>query len=222
MTSRALNQSGKILKLKARTALMGKYAPCIILISFLTSITLLLEWLLDISGFSPTGDTFQQICYILMYVIILLLESILSVGLTRFFLQLTLKQPTSFTDLFYCFTHDPDRFILAAALVQAPVIAAQIPMSVYLFRLPAFAEWTTQHLVTLAGLELFSLLVSMVTSLFLGQSFYILLEDSKCGILESLKRSCQLMKGHKRRLFALYLSFFLYALLTLGTFGLGS
>ncbi|MBQ8184392.1 MAG: DUF975 family protein, partial [Lachnospiraceae bacterium] len=47
-------------------------------------------------------------------------------------------------------------------------------------------------------------------------------EDSKCGILESLKRSCQLMKGHKRRLFALYLSFFLYALLTLGTFGLGS
>lgn len=51
---------------------------------------------------------------------------------------------------------------------------------------------------------------------------YIMLEDPNCGGYEALRRSKQLMKGHKMDLFLLELSFIGWHILCLFTLGIGS
>ena len=217
-----MNQPSKILKQKARTVLMGKYIPSVSTMITMLALSALLSWLLDMSGFSLAGDTFQKICYVVMNIVILLLEGLLGIGLTYFFLQMALGKPFAGRMLFYCFTHDPDRFILAAALRGSLILLGWLPALICYYAMPVFAEASADQILLLLFLLLLAVLLNLPVRLYFGQSNYILLEDLECGVLESMKRSASLVQGHKARLFFLYLSFVGYNLLEIGTFGAGA
>lgn len=216
-----MNQPTKILKRSARMALMGRYLPstCAFFLSAL--ISLLLAWLLNISGFSPLGDPMRRLSFWALAAVILLLNAVLSIGLTRFFFQMTLGKPISFRDLFYGFTNNPDRFIIAAALRYGLLAIGWIPAVSYYLHMPVFTECTPGQLLLLPTLVLLAVVLNLPVLLIYGQSFYILLEQPDCSPLASMGLSRQLMAGHKKRLFSLYVSFLGYELLSLGTMGMG-
>ncbi len=216
-----MSEPSRILKQKARTLLMGKYMPSITVVMLVSGISLILAYLETLSGFSPWGDHMQKLCYWIMNTVIVLLEAIFSIGITYFFLQMSLYKPYTTGCLFYCFSHNPDRFIIAAAARYALLALGWIPACVYYFRLPPLTEWTVELLLPLIPLALLAVLLNLPVLLLYGQSFYILLEDEECSVLSSMQKSRELMADHKMQLFFLYLSFLGYGLLELGTFGLG-
>jgi len=217
-----MNHSSKILKLKARTTLMGKYMPSVSTIISMLALSAILNWLLRISGFSMAGDTLQKICYIVMNIVILLLEGLFSIGLSYFFLQMALGKPFGSRMLFYCFTHDPDRFILAAAIKDGLGILGWAPALFYFSAMPGLLEAEKSQYLLLLFLILLGAFLNLLIQLFLGQSYYILLEDSQCSVMESMKRSIRLVQDRKKQWFLLHFSFLGYNLLELGTMGAGT
>lgn len=216
-----MNLPARILKQNARILLTGKYMASSAIVLMASAISLLLTYLQEFSGFSPLGDPTQKLLYWVMNAIILVLEAVLSIGITYFFLQMALGKPFVTGCLFYCFTHDPDRFIVAAALRYALLALGWIPAGFYYFRLPPLLECAPGQLLALLPLILLAVIWDLPILLLYGQSFYILLEDPSCKVAASMEKSRRLMTGHKKRLFFLYVSFVGYGLLELGSFGVG-
>lgn len=79
-------------------------------------------------------------------------------------------------------------------------------------------------LVGLAVIIGFVLLIipGIVVGLMYSQSFFILCEDNNKGIIQCMKESSDMMKGHKWELFVLELSFILWDILCIITFGIAS
>lgn len=62
----------------------------------------------------------------------------------------------------------------------------------------------------------------IILALMYSQAFFILCEDNDKGVIECMKESSAMMKGHKCELFILELSFILWAILCVITFGIAS
>ena len=135
-----MKQPSKFLKQRARMTLLGKYFPSVCVVFAASLISLILTYLLDISGFSPLGDPMRQLSFWLMSAVILLLDAVLSIGLTRYFFQMTLGQPFVFRDLFYGFTNNADRFIIAAALRYGLLALGWVPAGIWYFRMPVLLD----------------------------------------------------------------------------------
>lgn len=66
-----------------------------------------------------------------------------------------------------------------------------------------------------------SFIVIVIASLSYAMTYYILVENPEYGVLQALKESKAMMKGHKMDLFLLGLSFIGWAVLAIFTFGIG-
>ena len=62
----------------------------------------------------------------------------------------------------------------------------------------------------------------IILALMYSQSFFILCEDNDKGIVQCMKESAEMMKGHKCELVVLELSFILWGILCVITFGIAS
>lgn len=61
----------------------------------------------------------------------------------------------------------------------------------------------------------------IIAALRYSQAFFILRENPKIEVMEAIRQSKEMMKGHKGRLFVLYISFIGWAILACIPFGLG-
>lgn len=61
----------------------------------------------------------------------------------------------------------------------------------------------------------------VIVSLMLSQTSYILKDDPQVGVFDAMKRSIEMMNGHKMELFMLWLSFLGWAILAVLTCGFG-
>ena len=68
---------------------------------------------------------------------------------------------------------------------------------------------------------LFLIVPGVIIGLMLSQTSYVMKDDPKIGYIDAMKKSADLMKGHKMKLFMLTLSFIGWFLLALLTLGLG-
>ena len=68
---------------------------------------------------------------------------------------------------------------------------------------------------------LFFIVPGIIIGLMLSQTAYVMKDDPTIGYIDAMKRSANLMKGHKSELFMLTLSFIGWFLLALLTLGLG-
>ncbi len=92
--------------------------------------------------------------------------------------------------------------------------------------IPVLILWVVSLLAENGILLFASLVLLIVVSVVVSYGFamapYVLLEDPICTAWEALKRSYQMMKGHKLELFCLQMSFLGWAILCILTLGLGS
>ncbi|WEK54451.1 MAG: DUF975 family protein [Candidatus Cohnella colombiensis] len=121
------------------------------------------------------------------------LSGVLSFGLYSFFLALSRGERPSTETLFSGFSRFMDTFLLG------------LLMGIFIFL------WS-----------LLLIIPGIIAAFRYSQAYYILRDNPGIGALEAIRRSKDLMVGHKLRLFVLILTFIGWALLCGLTFGIGT
>ena len=125
------------------------------------------------------------------------------------------------SDLLYAFRHNPDTFLLVGLAVSLIRLVCQLPAAIYNFTSPIWElssityEQSMTFLGCFAALSLAGSLVSflLTTPLFLAP--YLLIDDCTLSARAALVSSIRLMRGRKRHLIYLQISFF--GMLALGS-----
>lgn len=123
----------------------------------------------------------------------LLLSGVMTFGICRFTLNLAVdKESAGFGDIFSGFR-------------------------VYLKTLGIFV---LMGICTVLGILLF-VIPGIIIALMFSQAYYVLCDNSDMGVIDSLKESASLMKGHKWEYLVLQLSFIGWGILACLTLGIG-
>lgn len=204
-----MKRSSSQLKLLARTAMAGHYGVLVSSMLLFFILTFMLESIPGmIIGNRRTISSLALQSVIML--IISLLTSVISVGLIRIALSVIRRQPYGIGDLFYAFSHHPDRFIIVAFIRALVSTICQLPS--YLFTsgfsyrsIGSIFSWQVllpNLLWTLAGIFL-----STVILLALALANTLMIDNDDLSAMEALRESSRLMKGNKGRLFYIDLSF---------------
>lgn len=210
--------SSTSLKSQAKGQLLGKYgtlagtyaihALCVSALSGITSL------------FLNPGSVIEYIIYFAVSFLISIFSGLFSYGETYIYLKTSCGQQPVLSDLFYGFKQTPDRIIRVAVVFS---------LISYLLNLPVFllSLLPQETLLNGYGMLLFSLLtvvcavIGMLLMLTYSQSYYLLLDFPDCSAREALRKSRDMMKGSKGRLFYIDLTFVPLMLLCVLTCGIG-
>lgn len=195
-----MKRSTSELKELARDALTGKYGLPIgayLIVGLFTILpSTLLAFLLD-----PT-DTVSLVTNQLLIFIVSLLLSLVTAGQKYMMLNLVRKKEYGLKDLFYAFSHHPDRFLALNFLLLLAGVLVSLPFDILSYS----ASEYDAALLSLASL-MASSLISIFLTMFFGLGNYLLLDNLDMSAIEALKESARLMKGNKKRLIMIDLSF---------------
>ena len=128
---------------------------------------------------------------VIIPIITVALVGILSIGVCRFFINLANNSNSQFSDLWYGFKN-----ILNAFLVSL-LVGVIIFLGTLLFVVPG-----------------------IILTYMYSQVYYVMAENPELSVVDVLKESAKIMKGHKFELFVLELSFLGWMILTVITFGI--
>ena len=143
----------------------------------------------------------------------------LSTGYIRICLKISRTEKPAIKDLFYVYKNNPDRVILIylmTFLVQFVIGLPGDQLSYYVQKNP---ENTGLYLIYMVVITL-SVVITVLFALSVSQTFFIYVDDPSTPVMDVFKKSFEMMKGNKGRLFALAVSFLGWiglCLLTCGT-----
>lgn len=218
------------LKNAAKDKLDGKYTGAVLILVLSSLISNTVNLLIDSIG-TATLDTIRQLsgagaAYAIIFVvfnILLILADIIcavmDVGITLYFLNIACRRPLSVRDLFYGFQNDSKKSLIIAVAIVLCRLACLMPFQYLVQTLLRTRElkW-----LLYAGFALVIGLCIYVT-VFLGiaLSYYLMLDFPQISAKETLALSWRTMRGQRRRLFFLELSFLPLMLLCVLSFGIG-
>lgn len=221
-----MHNLSKELKQMARNQLSGKYGTFIgaYLLYLLTSLlsTNIFDMIFGDSVLNPftitaaaiTGETIRQtVIYHVATFILSLILSVFNIGLLKISLDIARGYPIHLQDILYGFHHHPDRAILAQFLLSLLMDVCILPgylMIIYGYRTSVIVWLLVGSLLLLAGAILY-----LVLSLMFSQTMFFLTDYIDIDTRQAFKESIRLMKGKKKNLLYLQMSF-------LGIYLLGS
>lgn len=199
-------KSSAELKASAKEKMFGHYGTAIVsMLIVMCTVGLaagLPGLLLDITSVSGT------ILYYAISFFISLLAGVFASGTTYLFLKIICGRPVSVGDIFQGFRSCPDKAILIQAWISIITYIAELPFIILNYRIYNASESELLKLTLPYSLSLIlSGVVSVVLSLLYAQALYLLHDFPQYSARELLAKSRQIMKGHKGRLFYLYVSF---------------
>lgn len=206
------------LKRKARVALKGNYGLCVgtffVLYGILMAIMMIYMVLMVCAGlFSESLGSDARLMSIilgsavfLVYLLMLSFVGLLMPGLDKIYLDLCKGEKTRLSVMFYAFQNKPLKFMglylanMAAGLLWGiPYFVVTIVSAITGFIPVMVVLMVLTYLLMLAG--------GIVTSLYLSQAMFVMIDSPDKKVFASLKGSIHMMKGHKGRLFWLGLTF---------------
>lgn len=128
----------------------------------------------------------------LMSIVSLIIGGPIYFGVAAYFLKLSRHEPAEFSEIFTGFSLFKTNFILNLLIVLFTVL------------------WT-----------LLLIIPGIIASIKYSMSYYILNDNPEIGGLEAIRRSKEMMDGHKMRFFQFWMSFLGWFILGVVTFGLG-
>jgi len=152
----------------------------------------------------------------------LILQGPLQLGVVVFFIAFARKGPCTLAMLFVGFKNFG--CALAAHLLMALFVFGWMLLfsSIGIAILIAAAVAERAELAVLGGvLILPGVVAGVIAALSYSQTFYLIADDNQLGPLEAIRRSKDLMRGSKAKLFCLGLRFFCWGLLSMLTCGIG-
>lgn len=199
-------KSSAELKASAREKMFGHYGTAIgavlIVMCIVGLATGISSILVDMTTLSGT------ILYYAITFFITLLAGVFASGTTYLFLKIICGRPASAGDIFQGFRLYPDKAILIQAWVTLLTYVSQIPFMILNYKMAHSVESDALKLMLPYALSLILAgVVSVILSLLYDQALYLLHDFPQYSARELLAKSRQIMKGHKSRLFYLYVSF---------------
>lgn len=218
-----MKRSSRELKEIAREALLGSYGVFALafLIYFLISFTIEMIPMLFLKTETISGlITLQIVTFILT-----LLIGVLAAGFQRISLNISRDLYSSVADLFYCFLHHPDRFIVVSFLITLISFALQIPtlvLGIWLISTNPAYHTPLSYVVLILLTALVMAVIAYIITLRFSLANILLIDNPQMGAIESMKTSSDLMRGNKGRYFYLSLSFIGMMLLMFLSCGIGA
>lgn len=213
-----MNRSSSELKSLAKKRLSGRYGGPVGAYAIIFVITFIINSILNLIYNEESAAS--VITYYSATIIVSLLESVLTAGLTHYFLNFARGRASEVKDLTYGFKNHPDRFIVATLVIMFGSAIFLIPAAI----LTVFMSYSNTILLLIIPVVLLyvaGIVFSLRFTLGCSQAFYILNDDSEAGALEAIRKSREMMVGHKGRLFFLILSFLGWSLLGICSCGIG-
>lgn len=214
-----MNTTRKELKRIARGNLTGHYLVPIQVFLLTTCITSALELPFSLLRTGSTNSTLQTVTFFLAEFLITLVSSVLTIGQHRMHLSMARKQQYSKADLFYGFKNHTDHYILYGLIVTAASYIATIPFYVAQSLFSFDAEVST--ILLCLGLAGITLVLQVIFQLEFELLYFVALENENLSAKELLQKSHALMKGNRKKLFVLLLSFFGMDMLAMLSMGIG-
>lgn len=220
----------KQLKSEAREKLLSHMWTAVFFTIFHFSITNLCSFCLMVvpGGGSILDFLFYEITTLMMH----LFSGILQIGVAAFYLNIsTDNKPCSLLDIFYAFTHGPDKALKISLIFALINMVCALPYVIYtLFLMP---DYTLENLIALEPTVIESMgiaylllglgeLIYFLICIFFEPVYFMLVDMPGLSASKAMKMSVWLMKGSKVRLLGLKLSFLPLQLLSLLTFGIGN
>ena len=201
------------LKARAKGQLLGKYGT---VIPAVLAVEIIMLSISGVISFPLNPQTIPgAIGSFIVECLMQLLGGIFTAGQTYLYLNISCGGNIRVSDVFYGFTHHPDRAILIQLLQLLLMLAAYVPLFVVL------GLWmvidSIYMLIPVAVTFCFGLIVSVIISLMYSQSYFVMLDFPDFTALQCLRYSRRIMKGSKARRFYLDMSFiplYLLGLLT--------
>ena len=201
------------LKARAKGQLLGKYGT---VIPAVLAVEIIMLSISGVISFPLNPQTIPgAIGSFIVECLMQLLGGIFIAGQTYLYLNISCGGNIRVSDVFYGFTHHPDRAILIQLLQLLLMLAAYVPLFVVL------GLWmvidSIYMLIPVAVTFCFGLIVSVIISLMYSQSYFVMLDFPDFTALQCLRYSRRIMKGSKARRFYLDMSFiplYLLGLLT--------
>lgn len=218
------------LKNMAKDKLQGKYGSAVLILflyALITNgVTLFINMLASMTSAtayaltgSPSTVTVINIIFEVITLAAVIVLGILHVGTTLFFLNIACDQPYAAGNMFYGFKKDSGKALILSAAVgicnAVCLYPSQYCLSAYLNTRDAHMLYTA-FIVMIVGF-----CVYVPVSLGLSQVFYLMLDYPDRTAKETLALTFRVMKGNKRRLFYLQLSFIPMMILCVCSFGIG-
>lgn len=177
---------------------------------------------LPFSKFLSDNPTITQtIIYYVVEFLIALVSIVMTVGQYSIHLDIARqkRELPSQLRIFHYFKNQPDRYILAGILLLVLTVISVLPLLAVSFLAESMPDIIYIVLVAVAGIV--SLVLFVVIQLHFALLYFVLLEHSEMGLGDAIRVSLGLMKGHKVRLFQLYISFVGFDLLAVLSLGIG-
>ena len=201
------------LKARAKGQLLGKYGT---VIPAVLAVEIIMLSISGVISFPLNPQTIPgAIGSFIVECLMQLLGGIFIAGQTYLYLNISCGGNIRVSDVFYGFTHHPDRAILIQLFQLLLMLAAYVPLFVVL------GLWmvidSIYMLIPVAVTFCFGLIVSVIISLMYSQSYFVMLDFPDFTALQCLRFSRRIMKGSKARRFYLDMSFiplYLLGLLT--------
>ncbi len=218
------------LKNAAKDKLDGKYTGAV-LILVLSSIisntvtliidsigTATLETIQMLSG-SGAAHTIILVIFNMLLILANIICAVMEAGITLYFLNIACSRPLSVRDLFYGFQNDPQKSL---AIATAIVLCRLICLWPFQYLAQTLLKTRDLKWLLYAGIAFaIGLCIYVAVSLGIALSFYLLLDFPQNSAKETLALSWRTMRGQRRRLFLLEMSFLPLMLLCLLSFGIG-
>lgn len=151
--------------------------------------------------------------------IIGILLNMLKAGVNLFYLNIACGQNYSIRNLFQAFREHPGKYLLVSLVMLLVQFFFSLPGYAcdYFYLLNASDQWMMLSYIC----RIVGQIVVLPFTLAWAQSFRLLLDYPSMSAVGALRKSWQLMRGHKSRLFVLQLSFLPLELAAIFTMGIG-
>ena len=216
-----MNLSSAELKKFARIALKGKYGVLIGTYLIFQVIVFAVSVITNVL-FRYNASVTSLVIYISIQFVLSFIWVIFSVGFIYQSMKVCRGEPISIADLFYAFTHNPDRYIIIS-LLEILIVLVLFAPSIALFTIASLSGvYVSTALIVVGGIfTLIGYVFIFIIVLAFSLSFYLIIDNPSMSAIDSLKTSWHLMKGKKGRLFYISLSFIGLTLLGILSFGVG-
>lgn len=213
-------KSSAELKASAKEHMLGHYGTAVGALLIVTCIVGpimgITNLLVDLSTITGT------ILYYTISFFITLFAGLFTSGTTYLYLEIICGRPASAGDIFRGFNLCPDKAILIQGWITLISYLVDIPLIIVSYKVINASESEVMRLMLPYALStIFSGVISMILSLLYAQTFYLLHDFPQYSARELLARSRKLMKGHKGRLFYIYVSFLPLIMVAMLSCGIG-
>ena len=206
--------SSKTLKQISREQLLGKYKAAVLayLVAYIFSYS--------VRYFATPNLSASPLEMLLPFAITFigtLIDGIFTLGQCHLYLRISREGQCTFYDITYGFKNYPDKAIGIQFVLTVSELICAIPLVAFYTLM--ITSKNSMYAIPLAVALIIYAVLTIIIKLVFSQSFYLLNDHPDWKVVDLLKESAHMMKGHKFRLFYIHVSFL--GLLFLGLLSMG-